>query len=147
MFGSLWKNKLWETRPSTTLTLKIQLTLWWELCHLLLHVSTWCTSDCLDKASITSTFMSPFGARDCFRANISKISCKMFEACNQHPPQMSIPFSVFYYAPSPFFSNCVLITWLLAFIKQTLTTLCLVLLPFLRPLLLQALVLLNPQNN
>jgi hypothetical protein len=49
--------------------------------------------------------------------------------------------------PLPIFSHCVLIISLLAFIKQTLTTLCLVSLPFLCPLLLQASVLLDPRNN
>jgi hypothetical protein len=49
--------------------------------------------------------------------------------------------------PLPIFSHCVLIIRLLVCIKQTLTTLCLVFLPFLCPFLLQASVLLDSRNN
>jgi hypothetical protein len=49
--------------------------------------------------------------------------------------------------PLPIFSHCVLIIRLLAFIKQTLTTLCFVSLPFLHRFLLQASVFLDPRNN
>ena len=47
--------------PAVTLTLKIQLTLWRELCHPLLH----CLHLAPETASFTPSFMSPFGAWDC----------------------------------------------------------------------------------
>ena len=108
--------------------------------------------------------MSPFGAWDCLWH--SKINCRMFEGLpgllggrhskiSYEKPVISIrprcPSLSLYFImpprPLPIFSHCVLIIRLPASIKQTLTTLCLVSLPFLCPFLLQALVLLHPQNN
>ena len=74
---------------------------------------------------------------------------KLQEACNQHSPQMSIHFSVLNYAPlTPrYFPSLCAYNLALCLIKQTLTTLCLVSLPFLHSFLFQALVLLDPRNN
>ena len=115
--------------------------------HLLLHVSVWC--------------LGLLG-----QGWHSKINCRMFEGLpgllggrhskiSYEKPVISIrprcPSLSLYFImppqPLPIFSHCVLIIRLLAFIKQTLTTLCLVLLPFLRLFLLQAFILLDPRNN
>lgn len=79
--------------------------------HLLLHVSFWCLG--------------------LFQGRHSKKSYEK-PVISIHPrcPSLSLYF-IMPLQPLPIFSHYVLIISLLAFIKQTLTTLCLVLLPFL----------------
>jgi hypothetical protein len=108
---SLWETKPWETRSHSYFNLKIWLTLWRELCHPLLH--------CLHLAPETASFIPSFTwhlellrLRQLHLLRLvpgivsgPTFQDKLREACNQHSPQMPIPFSVFYYAPStpPYF--------------------------------------------
>jgi hypothetical protein len=72
--------------------------------HLLLHVSVWCLGLFMAlQDKLQDVWRPPRTVRG------PTFQDKLWEACNQHSPQMSIPFSVFYYAhltPPYFLSLC-----------------------------------------
>jgi hypothetical protein len=98
--------------------------------HLLLHVSIWCQGlFSQDRHSKINCRMFE-GRPGLLGDRHSKISYKK-PVISIHPrcPSLSLYF-IMPPQPLPIFSHCVLIIRLLGFIKQTLTTLCLVSLPF-----------------